>query len=226
MPSQACRGIPQFTILLQTAEECGKRRMAGRCGNRFSTRSRSLRWERWRWRLQIRTLFTWGRASIRFLRTAATETEFTSPLMAERTGSTSGWRIRDISGGSWSIRAIRTLCWSRRWATVPGRTKSAEFSGRRMEDEAGRKSSTKTMSRRRLIFVLSREIRAWCTRHCGTAFESRDKKELRTDPAAGCTSPWTKALRGRKLRGTGYRKESGDERELQLRREIMDNACT
>src|SRR5207249_9295269 len=178
------------------------------------------------WRLRILTLFTWERVSIRFLRTAATETEFTSPLMAERTGSTSGWRILDTSGGSWWIRGIKTSCWSRRWATVRGRTKSAEFSGRRMEDEAGRKSYTKTMSRRRLIFVLNREIRAWCTRHCGTAFESRDKKELRTDPAAGCTSPWTKALRGRKSSGTGYRKENGGERELQLRRETTDDACT
>src|SRR5437016_1873826 len=151
--------------------------------------------------------------------------EFTSPLTAGRTGSTSGWRIRDISAGSWSIRAIRTLCWWRRWDTVRGRTKSAEFSGRRMEDEAGRKSCTKTMSRRRLIFVLNREIRAWCTRHSGTAFESRDKKELRTGPAVDSTSPWTKALRGRKSRGTDFRKESGDERELPLRREIMDNAC-
>src|SRR5437879_3549703 len=151
---------------------------------------------------------------------------FTNPSMAGRTGSTSVWRILDISGESWSIREIRTLCWLQRWDTAPGRMKSAESSARRMAGGAGKESCTKTMLRGRLIFVLSREIRVWCMQRCGTEFESQGKREHRTGRAAGSTSLWTKASPGRKLQGTDFRKENGGEREFLLRREIMDNACT
>src|SRR5436853_5872642 len=151
--------------------------------------------------------------------------EFTSPLMAGRTGSISDWRTRDILGESWSIRGIRISCWSRRWATVQGRMKSAEFSAQRMAGGTGRKYCTKTMLRRPWISVLSREIREWCTRHCGTAFESQDKKEHRTGPAAGSISLWTKASLGRKSRGTDFRKESGGERDVRLRRGTAASSC-
>src|SRR5438445_477477 len=166
MPSQACREILRSIILRRTAGAYGKRRTAEWCGNRFSTRSRSLRWERWRWRLQIRTLFTWERASIRFFRTAATEMEFTSPLTVGRTGSTSGWRILDISGGSWSIRAIRISSWWRRWDTVRSRTKSAEIFGRRMAGGTDEEKSDRGQADRRPL-VHERELRGpEERRHC------------------------------------------------------------
>ncbi len=190
---RACREIRASTILARMAEACGRRRTAGRCGNRSSTRSRLLRLERWRWRLRIRRSFTWERASTRFLPTATMEMEFTNPWMAERTGSTWGWRTRGTSGESWSIHGIRTSCWWQRWVTVQDRTKSEEFFARRMAGGRGKKFCTMTMLRRRLTFVLSRAIRAWCTRRCGTGFESRDKKELRTDPGAGSTNQPMKA---------------------------------
>src|SRR5712664_1683091 len=105
--------------------------------------------------------------------------ESTNPWTAEKTGSMWDLRIRDTSGESWSIHAIRMLCWSRRWGTVPGRTKSEEFSGRQTAGGAGRKCCTKTTGQGRWIFVLGREAREWCMRRCGTACESQDKKGLR-----------------------------------------------
>src|SRR5260370_34577698 len=152
--------------------------------------------------------------------------ESTNPRMAEKTGSMWDWRIRGISGESWWIRGIQMLCWSRRWATVPGRTKSAEFSVRRTAAGVGRRSYTRTTAQRRWIFVLSRGTREWCTQHCGTGFESQGKKEHRMGPAAGSTNQRMKASPGRKSRGTDFRKENGGGKELRLRREIMGNACT
>jgi len=111
----------------------------------------------------------------------------------ERTGSMWDWGTRGTSGESWSIRGIRTSCWLRRWVTVQGRTKSEEFFARRTEGGAGRKFCTKTMSRRRLIFVSNQGIREWCTRRCGTGFENRDKKVHLTVPGAGSSNQPMKA---------------------------------
>src|SRR5258708_16124275 len=187
------RGMRGFVIVGGMAEAGGRRRTAGQSGNRSSTRSRLLRSERWRWRLRIRKSFMWERASTLFMPTATMEMEFTSPWMAERTGSTWDWGTRGTSGESWSIRGIRTSCWLRRWVTVQGRTKSEEFFARRTEGGAARKLRTTTMSRRRLIFVSNQGIREWCTGRCGTGFENRDKKVHLTVPGAGSTNQPMKA---------------------------------
>src|SRR6266550_1788948 len=84
------------------------------------------------------------------------EMESTNPLTAGRTGSTPDWKTRDTSEESWSIHTIRISSWLRRWATVPGRTKSAEFSARPTAGGPGRKSCTKTMLPLQWISVSSR----------------------------------------------------------------------
>src|SRR5260370_1399567 len=142
---QGCREIRASIILARMAAGFGRRRTAGRCGNRSSTKKRLLRLERWRWRLRIPKSFTWERASTRFLATAVTEMEFTSPRMAGRTGSTWAWRTRGTSEESWLIQRTRISYWSRRWGTVRDRTKIAGSFGRRMADGRGREFYTKTM---------------------------------------------------------------------------------
>src|SRR6266404_4693591 len=93
---RACREIRGFIILPRMAEAFGKPRMAEWFGNRYLTRNRSRRLERWRWRLRIRTSFTRERVSIRFLQTVATEMESTSRWTAGKTGRRWDWRTRGI----------------------------------------------------------------------------------------------------------------------------------
>src|SRR6059058_1471181 len=112
------------------------------------------------------------------------EMESTNPLTAGRTGSTLDWKTRDTSEESWSIHTIRISSWLRRWATVPGRTKSAEFSARPTAGGPGRKSCTKTMLLLQWISVSSRGIRASFTRRCGTGFE-RGQKGTSYGPGGG-----------------------------------------
>jgi len=119
-------GNPGFIILPRMAEAFGKPRMAEWFGNRYLTRNRSRRLERWRWRLRIRTSFTRERVSIRFLQTVATEMESTSRWTAGKTGRmwTGGhaayWKNPDRSAQSGSGAGAAM-------ATVPGRTKSGSL---------------------------------------------------------------------------------------------------
>src|SRR5260370_27165610 len=117
-------------------------------------------------------------------------------------------------------------CWWPRWATVPGRTKNAEFSARRTAEGRGRKFCTKTILQRQWIFVLSREISEWLMRCCGTGFESQDKEEHRMDPAAGFIIRWMKASPGSKSPDTHFRRQTGGKRESRLRPETIAIACS
>jgi len=82
-----------------------------------------------------------NRRPIRFLRTAATEMESTSRWTAGKTGSIWDWRRRGISEDPG--RSAQSGCGAGggRWGTVPGRTKSGEFSVRMTAGRVGRKCS-------------------------------------------------------------------------------------
>src|SRR5580658_10070543 len=115
---------------------CGRRTTPGGRGRRFLTSSLRRRWERSRWWLPTRILFTFRAAKDWRGRTSRLATEFINRPTREKLGRT----LRDFATVRayrrlLSIRAIRIAFLRRRWGIRTDRTRSAGFICRRTADK-------------------------------------------------------------------------------------------
>ena len=114
-------------------------------------------------------------------------------LAADRARTT-----RSRSAASWSIRPIRTWCWSRHWGIPTAPTRCAAYSARPTAARPGSVRFTRTQTPARSISPLSRERPSACTPLCGRRAGRRGMSiHPPAAPAAACTSRTTAGRRGR-----------------------------
>ena len=194
--SPVSRAIRPSTTPLRPPAACGSRPMPGPPGNRCSTISRSLRWDRSPSRRRIRTSSTSDLVKRTSVATSPPATGSTSRWMREKPGRTSG--NRKGRSARWPFThttpTSRTRqCWDGR--SVP--TRSAASTAPETADGPGSRSSRRMPTRVRRTSPSIPRHRPWCSRACGKRGASRGSSSA-VDPAADSTSRATAATPGRR----------------------------